>query len=95
MLFDGVTPLQRDKAENFRAEPVAMETQALGVLWADCCLRNSWKEGTRGGGGRGFTLRTELPSVCTDPRRWATALEVGVVSGRELEPARLLAGTGA
>ena len=90
-MCDGV---QRDKVDNLRAEAVAMGTQTLGVPWADCRLRNSSKVGTCRGVGRGFILRTELPSVCTDPRRRATALEVGVVSGRELEPARLLAGTG-
>ena len=58
----------------------------------DCCLRFSWKEGICGGGGRGFTLQIELPSVCTDPRRWAMALEVGVVSGWVLESLRVVMG---
>ena len=94
VLHGGVTPFKWDKAEHFRFEPVALGTQSLGVLWAACCLRYSWKEGTCGGGGRGFTLRIELPSVCTDPRRQATALEVGVVSGQVLEPTRVVVGAG-
>ena len=34
---------------------------------------------------------TELPSVCTDPRKRTTALEV-LCSGQELEPTMLLVG---